>query len=95
MLMSRTILTSAVPLVIGCTSLIASLTIPVARGASTAMASTKNPTKMVRVGRFGISLPKDAVFDGALLELNGVPVAITPGYIKARVEREAQKNGLP
>ncbi len=76
MLMSRTILTSAVALVIGCTSLIASLTIPVARGASAAMASTKNPTKMVRVGRFGISLPKDAVFDGALLELNGVPVAI-------------------
>ncbi len=59
------------------------------------MEPTKNLTKMVRVGRFSIDLPNDAVFDGALLELNGVPVAITPGYIKARVEREAKKTGLP
>ncbi|POG09132.1 hypothetical protein BGP85_20660 [Pseudomonas putida] len=58
------------------------------------MDSTKSQTKMVRAGRFSIVLPKDAVFDGALLELNGVPVAITPDYIKARVDREAQKKWL-
>ncbi|MFZ5936988.1 hypothetical protein ACOKS3_19445 [Pseudomonas sp. HS6-2] len=95
MLMPRTALTGAVALVIGCALLIAPLTIPIARGAPAAMDSTKSQTKMVRAGRFSIVLPKDAVFDGALLELNGVPVAITPDYIKARVDREAQKNGLP
>ncbi|MFJ4114790.1 T6SS immunity protein Tli4 family protein [Pseudomonas sp. NPDC089758] len=58
------------------------------------MDSTKNLSKTVRVGRFSLDLPIDAVFSGALLELNGVPVSITPGYIKPRVEREAQKNWL-
>ncbi len=92
--MPRTALSGTVALVIGGALLTVPLTIPIARGALTAMEPTKNLTKMVRVGRFSIDLPNDAVFDGALLELNGVPVAITPGYIKARVEREAKKNWI-
>lgn len=39
-----------------------------------------------------MDLPNDAEFAGAFLELNGVPVAITPRISKSRVEREAQKS---
>ncbi|MFA7894166.1 T6SS immunity protein Tli4 family protein [Pseudomonas putida] len=54
----------------------------------------KNPEKTfktVLVGRYTLNLPQDAVMSGASLELGGVPLSITPGYIKARMLRDAQK----
>ena len=56
------------------------------------MESAEKSSKTVWVGRYKLDLPADAVLEGASLELNGVPVSITPGYIKSRVEREALKN---
>ncbi|WP_281869749.1 T6SS immunity protein Tli4 family protein [Pseudomonas sp. BR1R-5] len=79
---------------IGCGLLTALLISPIKSGATETMESPENLSKTVRVGRFSLDLPTDAVFSGALLELNGVPVSITPNYIKPRVEREAQKKWL-
>ncbi|HEK1010976.1 TPA: hypothetical protein SMP92_004286 [Pseudomonas putida] len=84
----------ALRLIGGCGLLTALLLHPDASGAPEAVHSFESPSKTVRVGRFGIDLPADAVFSGATLELNGVPVSITPGYTKARVKREARKDWL-
>lgn len=92
MLVPRTGSAAAIAIVMSCALPAVPLTTPTAQGATTVMDSSTNPKKTVRVGRFTMDLPGDAVFDGALLELNGVPVAITPRFIKPRVEREAQKN---
>lgn len=78
----------------GCGLLAVFLISPIASGAPKKMELPENLSKTVQVGRYSLELPVDAVFSGALLELNGVPVSITPGYIKPRVDREAQKTWL-
>ncbi|MFK0314560.1 T6SS immunity protein Tli4 family protein [Pseudomonas sp. NPDC090233] len=58
------------------------------------MERTEADSKTVLVGRYKLDLPTHAVLNGALLELDGVPMSITPNYLMARVERDAQKKWL-
>ncbi|WP_336334045.1 T6SS immunity protein Tli4 family protein [Pseudomonas putida] len=55
------------------------------------MENSEITSKTVLIGRYMLNLPHDAVMSGAFFELGGVPLSITPGYIKARVVRDAEK----
>ncbi|MFJ3076614.1 T6SS immunity protein Tli4 family protein [Pseudomonas sp. NPDC087029] len=79
---------------IHCGLLAVALTSPFASGASPIMENPETISKTVLVGRYTLDLPSDAVMSGASLDLDGLPLTITPGYIKARAMREAQKAWL-
>ncbi|WP_286914799.1 MULTISPECIES: T6SS immunity protein Tli4 family protein [unclassified Pseudomonas] len=79
---------------INCGLLAVALTSSFASAALPIMASPENISKTVLVGRYTLDLPYDAVMSGASLDLDGLPLTITPGYIKAQAMREAQKAWL-
>ncbi|MFK0312657.1 T6SS immunity protein Tli4 family protein [Pseudomonas sp. NPDC090233] len=47
--------------------------------------------KEVLVGKYIMRLPEGAVMSEAFLDLDGIPIKITPGFIEARAARQAEK----